>query len=257
MSNSATLFGRGYLGTAIYNHFTKNGIKTYWYAHDTKEHIIIGDIIINAAGFTGFPNIDECEIKRKECIEGNVVWPIFLENRYKNYPILHLSSGCIYQGYKSKGKGWTESDPANFSGSFYSLCKTIEQEHLDLEYNYLLRIRMPFAKDNSDRNYLNKLRKYPKLVDGENSLSCLDDVVRVVLFFAQSFPEPGIYNVCNEGHIGAKEIADMMGLQKEWFTREEFDNFVSTPKSFTTLNTDKLQKIFPIRDVREAIRSCL
>ena len=256
MSKKITLFGHGYIGTAIAKYLTSQGQDFYWYHHN-ENLVIMSNVIINASGYTGFPNVEGCESHKEETIDGNIIWPMEIERRSQYIPVIHLSSACVYDGYKLNGKGWTEEDSPNFNKSFYSLTKRFVQQKLDLKNNYLLRIRMPFAKDNSDRNYLNKLRKYPKLIDGENSLSCLDDVVRVVLFFAQTFPEPGIYNVCNEGHIGAKEIADMMGLQKEWFTREEFDKFVSTPRSFTTLNTDKLQKIFPIRDVREAIKSCL
>jgi dTDP-4-dehydrorhamnose reductase len=212
-------------------------------------------MIVNAAGCTGNPNVDACEIHREECIRGNILWPINLEKRYKYFPIIHISSGCVYNGYKDGG--WTEEDEPNFTGSFYSLTKAVVQKELNLKQNYLLRIRMPFEKEDNHRNYLTKLKTYPKLIDAENSLSFIEDIATVVLFFAKNKPEPGIYNVCNTGSITAREITDMMGLKKDWFTMDEFNASIKAPRSFCTLNTDKLTAIYPMRDVRTALTGCI
>jgi len=250
-----TLFGHGYIGNAIAKKLEEVEIPFYWYNHDRKENIIYGDAIINAAGYTGKPNVDSCEIHKEETINGNILWPLYLENTYKHTPIIHISSGCVYNGYKVNG--WTEEDEPNFTGSFYSLTKAIEQKNIDLKRNYLLRIRMPFAKEENPRNYLTKLRNYDKLIDAENSLSCLDDIANVVLFFVKNLPKPGIYNVCNPGGITAREITGMMDLEKQWFTMEEFEASIKAPRSFCTLNTDKLSAIYPIKDIRDALKSCI
>jgi hypothetical protein len=63
----------------------------------------------------------------------------------------------------------------------------------------------------------------------------------------------GIYNVCNPGHTSTKEIATALGLQKEWFTPEEFKEAVIAPRSNCILNTDKLQSVFPIMDAKSAV----
>ena len=218
---------------------------------------MIGDVIIDAGGFTGVPNVDQCEIKKRECIEGNILWPIYLDRKYRNWPIIHISSGCLYSGRKPDGTGWTENDPTNFTDSFYSLCKAIEQDHIDINNHYLLRIRMPFATEEHPKNYITKLKKYPKLINVENSISYLDDIVNTVLFFVNKLPEPGIYNVCNPGAVWAKDIVTMMGIEKEWFTMDEFNAFVKTPRSFCVLNTDKLMKIFPLPSAMDRLREVL
>ena len=250
-----SLFGHGYVGTAIANYFESVGEKFYWYHHTDKEYIVLGSVIINATGYVGIPNVDAAEDDKTECIRGNIVWPLKFEYTHKHFPIIHISSGCVYNGYK--GGGWTEEDKPNFTGSFYSLTKALAQEELDLKNNYLLRIRMPFGKDNSPRNYLTKLRAYPKLIDAENSLSCLEDVAGVVLSFARNLPKPGTYNVCNVNSITAREITEMMGIQKEWFTMDEFEKSVKAPRSFCTLSTKKLEAIYPMRDVRTALLDCI
>jgi len=250
----ATLFGHGYIGTAIAKGLVEAGMNLYWYHHADVRHVILDKVIIDCAGFVGHPNMDACEEHKKECIEGNIIWPIKLEERYRGVPIIHISSGGVYTGYKDGG--WTEEDKPNFKDSFYSLTKILEQENLNLKNNYLLRIRSAFEKEDDPRNYLTKLKTYSRLIDTRNSLSSLVDIVAVVLFFVRELPEPGIYNVCNSGSITTKEIIEMFGIKKEWFSMEEFNAHVKAPRSFCTLNTDKLSSIFPIRDVTEALREC-
>jgi 3,5-epimerase/4-reductase len=249
-----TIYGHGYIGNAIADYLESQGEKVYR-AHHGDWSVIESNAIIDAAGYTGTPNVDACEIHKEECIRGNIIWPVELERRKKFIPIIHISSGCVYNGYKEGG--WTEEDEPNFKGSFYSLTKVIEQEELDLEYNYLLRIRMPFGRLDHPKNLLTKFRDYPKIIDGWNSLTCVEDLARVVQFFIRQLPPPGIYNVCNTGDVLNREIIYRMGLTKEWFTQEEFDKSVVAPRSFCTLNTDKLTNIFPMRSVVDALADCI
>jgi len=245
-----TLYGHGYIGTAIAKRLFERG-DFYWYRHG--ERGILSRVVINAAGYTGSPNVDACEDHKTETIEGNILWPMELQSFYK-LPIIHISSGCVYNGYKDGG--WTEEDEPNFTGSFYSLTKVIAQKKINLDNSYLLRIRMPFGKEEHPKNLLTKLRRYEKLIDAENSLSCIDDIVDVVMFFVDNLPPPGIYNVCN-GSTTTRKIADMMGLNKQWFTEEEFKNAVRVPRSNCVLSTDKLNSIFPIRSAEEALKGCV
>ena len=251
-----TLIGHGYIANVIAERLKVERPKDrlYWY-HHTDSQIILDNFIVNAAGFTGVPNIDECETKKEECMEANVLWPLNIEKRFTPTPIIHITSGCVYNGYKDGG--WTEEDEPNFTGSFYSLCKAMFQMHSNLEYHYLLRVRMPFGAEPHPRNLLTKLRKYDTLVDSVNSLSCVDDIAKAVCAIIENHPEPGIYNVCNPGEISTREIAQVMGLKKKWVTQEEFSKMVVAPRSFTTLSTEKIRELMPIRDVREALMAVM
>src|SRR3989344_290490 len=82
------------------------------------------DIVINAAGKTGRPNVDWCEDHKEETLHANVTGALVLleECLKRNIYLVHMSSGCIYEGDKG-GAGFTEEDPPNFSGSFYSRTK--------------------------------------------------------------------------------------------------------------------------------------
>ena len=244
-----TLIGHGYIGQTIAKELYKERLQYYWINHiqpipsDTK-------FIINAAGFTGSPNVDACEIYRQEYIDGNVTWPLILERYNQNTPIIHISSGCVYSGYPIGG--YKENDPCDFTfktGSFYSGTKALAQTLLEpyMNKSYLFRIRMPFGRHRHPKNFLTKLEKYEKLISFENSLTFVEDVGKICIHFILTRPEPGVYNVCNPGSSNASEIVDMMKLDKQWFTLEEFKAATRAPRSNCVLNTEKLESIYNIR----------
>ena len=76
-------------------------------------------------------------------------------------------SGCIYS-YDAEhpigGKRFTELDPPNFFGSFYSYTKGLVEKLL-LPYDNLLilRLRMPISADLSDRNFITKISRYARV----------------------------------------------------------------------------------------------
>lgn len=265
--SSVTIFGHGYVGDAIAREFKSQGITVYRSHHTELRTATIGTLgIVNAAGYTGKPNVDSCETERPECMDGNVMWPLRLHQYWRGFPVVHVGSGCIYSG----DQGFTESDPPNFHGSFYSLCKLMSERSL-AEFlvdsssawptppgSYVLRVRIPFGSEDHPKNYLTKLRTYPKLVDFKNSISCLDDVARAVVHFAVNKPEAGVYNVVNPGSVTTRMVAEMLGLEKEWFvSEEEFGTAVKAPRSNCTLSSDKLARVFPIRHVIPALEECI
>lgn len=250
-----TLIGHGYVGDHIKQELDKQGVKYTWITHNDA---IPKDttVIINAAGYTGSPNVDACEKERQQTIDGNVIFPLELEHSVGDIPVVHISSGCVYTGYKNGD--WTEYDEPNFdfnNGSFYSGTKTLAQRLLIpfLNKSYLLRIRMPFGDYDHPKNLLSKLMKYNKLINFENSLSYVNDVASVAVHFATTLPTPGIYNVCNPGSKTTKQIADMMGLTKQWFTEQEFNEFVTAPRSNCVLSTAKLDQIYPLKSADETL----
>jgi len=246
-----TLFGHGYIGSAIARKL--EGKDFYWYSH--YKCGIISKVIVNASGYTGFPNVDACETHKMETIEGNVLWPLDLERYGKYTPIIHITSGCVYDGFKSGG--WKEEDEPNFTSSFYSLTKVLAQKYLSRD-NYILRIRMPFGREWNSRNLLTKLAMYNRIVDcPPNSLTCIEDLAEVVEWFIENRPTPGIYNVCNPGWVTNRELVEAMGLKKELIGLDEFNKLVRVPRSFCNLNTDKLEKIFPMRPVKDALNDCI
>jgi len=254
-----TLIGHGYIGEHIAQEINIRRLPFFWIGHN-ETVAPETTVIINAAGYTGSPNVDACETYKQETIDGNVVWPLVLEGKFPKITIVHISSGCVYTDYKDGG--WTEEDPPNFdfnNGSFYSGAKALEQKLLEpyMHKSYLLRIRMPFGDCEHPKNLLTKLVKYNKLINFENSLSYVNDVARIAVQFALDRPATGVYNVCNPGSKTTKEIADLLGLSKEWFTEDEFESNTKTPRSNCVLNNDKLSRVYPIQHIDSALAEAI
>jgi 3,5-epimerase/4-reductase len=89
--------------------------------------------VLNAAGSTGRPNVDWCEDHREDTIRNNVIGTINLADCCweKGIHITVFATGCIYQydeEHPMGGKGFLETDKANFAGSFYSETKAHVEE---------------------------------------------------------------------------------------------------------------------------------
>lgn len=249
------LIGHGYVGKKIKLQLDSENIDHCWINHNDPVPSN-ARVIINAAGYTGKPNVDACEIYKQETIDGNVIFPLALERSNPNTPIIHISSGCVYNGYVDNG--YTELDPPNFTfnnGSFYSGAKALAQDLLMpyMNKSYLFRIRLPFCAEHTQKNLLTKYENYNKLINCRNSLSNMEDISKLTVYFGLNLPEPGIYNACNPGSMTTKEIVDMMGLKKEYFTDEEFQSVIKAPRSNCVLNTDKLTKIYPLTDIKTSM----
>jgi dTDP-4-dehydrorhamnose reductase len=206
------------------------------------------EFLINAAGFTGKPNVDACEIARAETLSGNVMLPLTIAHAcaITGTPWGHISSGCSYNGAKvfrngsweietdlsspafqmlrrkhpEQIRGFDESDELNFSFrrppcSFYSGTKALAEESLGRLVGagfrgYIWRLRLPFDERDSVRNYLTKLQRYPKVYDNTNSISHRGDFVRACLELWERRAPFGIYNMTNPGHITTREVVEMI-----------------------------------------------
>lgn len=249
------LIGHGYVGKKIKAELEAQMISHFWISH-TDPIPSNARAIINAAGYTGKPNVDSCEIYKQETIDGNVKYPVALELANPNTPIIHVTSGCVYNGYKDGG--WTEQDEPNFAfnnGSFYSGSKALAQDMLKpfLNKSYLMRIRLPFCSEHTQKNLLTKYENYNKLIDVRNSLSCMEEIAQLIVYFGLMLPKPGIYNACNPGSMTTREIVDMMGLTKDYFSDEEFNKVIVAPRSNCVLNTDKTCRLYPLTDIKIAM----
>ena len=230
--------------------------------------------LINAAGYTGKPNVDACEFEKSECLYGNAVLPGRIRTACEEVgiPWGHVSSGCIYSGRKSNGGGWSEEDVPNFSFrngpcSFYSGSKALGEEVLnDAENCYIWRLRIPFNEGKSPRNYLQKLLNYASLLEAENSISHLDEYVKACVDSFSKKCEPGIYNLTNVGSITTRQVVEWM--KEEGVTEKEFSFFndekdfmreaAITPRSNCVMDTTKSEKYgIALRPVEEAVRESL
>lgn len=224
------------------------------------------DVVINAAGKTGRPNVDWCEDHKEETIRSNVLGPLVLleECSKRNIYWVHLGSGCIYEGDKD-GRGWTEEDPPNFFGSFYSRTKAWSDQILT-EFPVLnLRLRMPFDASQEPRSLITKLVRYDRVLDVRNSLTYIPDFLDALHQLMQR-NITGTFNVINPGAISPyrimefyKDIVDPSHTF-ERLTLDHLSDVTKAGRSNCILSTEKLQKegiiLPPVEDrIREVLSS--
>jgi dTDP-4-dehydrorhamnose reductase len=228
------------------------------------------EFVINAAGYTGKPNVDACELHKAECLFGNAVLPGIVAQACEDagVPWGHVSSGCIYSGDGPGDKGFTEADEPNFTFrsnncSFYSGTKGLGEEVLAGRPNvFVWRLRIPFEGVDNPRNYLTKLMRYPRLLEATNSISELDEFVEATLACWTKRIPFGTYNVTNPGRVTTHEVVEL--IRRSGVCTKEFSFFASedefmktaakTPRSNCVLDSSKLAAAgIELTPVREAV----
>jgi dTDP-4-dehydrorhamnose reductase len=217
--------------------------------------------VVNAAGYTGKPNVDACEIARADTLQGNTLLPQTIAHACAaaNIPWGHVSSGCIFSGAKidragqitvekdmtrpdlkalvaknpAAIHGFTETDEPNFSFrqppcSFYSSTKALGEEAiLNLGQSFIWRLRIPFDHLDNARNYLTKVQRYPKVYDNVNSISHRTDFVRACLDLWELRAPFGIYNVTNPGFVTTRQVV------------QEVERFLKPARKFEFWESDE------------------
>jgi dTDP-4-dehydrorhamnose reductase len=202
--------------------------------------------VVNAAGKTGRPNIDSCEADPAGTYRSNVVGPIVLASvcRERDLHLTHLSSGCIYQG-DAGGRGWSEEDPPNFSGSLYSRTKTLAEAALVDLGALQLRLRLPLSSRPHPRNLLTKLLSFPSVVSIPNSVTVLEDFLPVARALIER-RETGIWNLVNDGVERHDELLALWrdlvepGRRIAVVRESDLAGRVRVPRSHCVLSTTKL-----------------
>ncbi|HZZ18103.1 MAG TPA: sugar nucleotide-binding protein [Opitutaceae bacterium] len=228
------------------------------------------EFLINAAGYTGKPNVDACELHKTECLLGNAVLPGIVAKACEEagVPWGHVSSGCIYTGDGPREAGFNEEDVPNFTFrtnncSFYSGTKGLGEEVLAGHPNvFIWRLRIPFDGVENPRNYLTKLMRYQRLLEATNSISQLDEFVEATLDCWTKRVPFGTYNVTNPGKVTTHEVVDL--IKRSGVCNKEFEYFsdekdfmkvaAKTPRSNCVMDSSKLASVgIRLTPVREAI----
>jgi len=202
------------------------------------------EFVINAAGYTGKPNVDACELDKAGTLAGNTLLPQTIAHACAaaDIPWGHVSSGCIFSGAKISGNGkmrvekdmtkpelhalaeekstailgYTETDTPNFSFrdlpcSFYSGTKALGEEAIaGIGQSYVWRLRIPFDEVDGARNYLSKVQRYAKVYDNVNSISHRGDFVRACLDLWQRRAPSGVYNMTNPGFVTTRQVVGLI-----------------------------------------------
>ncbi|MDB6126858.1 MAG: dTDP-4-dehydrorhamnose reductase [Verrucomicrobia bacterium] len=279
------LGGSGYVGQAYQALLTRKGLpfRNLRRAElDYRDPSLLAtalkrerpEFLINAAGYTGKPNVDACELHKGECLDGNAVLPGSIAQgcAEAGVPWGHVSSGCIFTGARSDGSGFTEKDAPNFTFrqdncSFYSGTKALGEEVLAGKPDvFIWRLRIPFNEVDNPRNYLTKMMRYPRLLEATNSISQLDEFVAATFACWEKRVPFDTYNVTNPGQVTTHEVVAM--IEKSGVHPKKYEFFASesdfmkiaakTPRSNCVMDSSKLAGVgIRLTEVHAAVEQSL
>lgn len=228
--------------------------------------------VINTCGYTGRPNVDACEDNIEDTWYYNVIVPVNIQKVCKDsgVKLIHVSSGCIYNGYT---KEYTEDDEPDFGllnpqSSWYSKTKHACEMMMKDRDVYIFRIRMPFCTTWSERNVLTKLIKYDNVINQLNSLTNLEDFCGFIMYFMSDIFEGskhgyGIYNVVNPQPLNTQDILDVLseyGLGNTNWNHVELEDLYKTTKtqrSNCVLSDSKIANInLRLPETKQSLRRC-
>ena len=279
------LGGSGYVGQAYQEMFRERGIDFISLARSELDYTDTASLLlylremkpkflINAAGYTGKPNVDACEKDKANCLFGNALLPSRIAEACAatNIPWGHVSSGCIFTGSRPDGSGFTEGDEPNFTFrqnncSFYSGTKALGEELLQKYDNvYIWRLRIPFNNKDNPRNYITKLLRYENLLQAKNSISHLNEFAAATFACWEKQVPCGTYNITNPGEITTRQMVELIKATEvsdkdfKFFANEaEFmQNSAIAPRSNCTLDSSKLTSVgIKMTPVIECVENCL
>lgn len=242
------------------------------------------DVVINCIGFTGRPNIDQCEEEKNKTYNTNVVIPLILAEACDKAKVhlIHIGSGCVYFGqspntehsctvddeclcddeYGIVDTGWKETDFAN-PKSYYSKSKYACDLLLgNMPHVTTLRIRMPISELDTPRNLISKLKEYRKIIHIPNSITFMSDLVRCIDWAIDNKPS-GIFHVVNPQPLSAARV--MTEFKKyipehefEIINEQQLDSITKAKRSNCILNADKLQATgFKMSNSEEMLERCM
>lgn len=262
------IFGNGYLGNKFKDYLKDAVIESTRINNVEEVKEVIRkhkpEVVINCAARTGSPNIDWCEDHKAETIDSNLRGPLSLLRACTDLDQywVQIGSGCIYQG-DNDGKGWSEEDPPNFMGSFYSKTKALMNNAL-MDFPVLqLRLRMPLDANPGPRNFITKITRYPKVINMPNSITVVDDLMSAAKQLMDQ-KKVGVFNVTNPGVVDHAEIIKL--YQEivdpkhtcEFISLEQLESMTAAPRSNCVLSTEKLKANgVELPEIHERVREIL
>jgi len=263
MKKILLLGSTGFIGSHFKEALPKAGFKVFAPRIEIRNHTevekqvykIRPDIIINATGITGRPNVDWCENHPGETFSVNVGGSINIATVAQSFGIylVQMSSGCVYDGPKEGG--YSEDDEPNYFGSLYSRSRVYSEKVLKEFPNVLqLRIRIPILGKPHPKNLIDKLLKYGQIINIPNSCTVIEDFIPASIELIKR-KETGIFNMTNIGAMDHKSIMELykkivhsstsLGMTKFEYEimSESEQKELCKRRANCVLNTDKREKL--------------
>lgn len=268
------IIGGGYLGTLITNHYKGSTLLDFPDINITDLASIESavathtpDLIVNCAAWTN-TGAAELPENRSKVFALNVEGPALLSmiSRQHSIPLVHFSTGMMFDGANSSAEGWSETDvpvPTGYYAQTKYWADNLMLPTLEQAKTIIFRIHTPISRHSSDRNFLNRLLKFEKAINIPTSLTVVEDLL-VSLDRLLAEEKWGLYNGVNEGTMSAYDLA--MALYKAGhreseplpLTREELDAMPGAHQTFPILSTKKLAAAeCGLPDVTESVEAAV
>ena len=181
--------------------------------------------------------------------------------------VTNMATGCIFTydaAHPVGGAPFKDSDPPNYTASFYSLTKGMVDTLAPFYPTALtLRLRMPISDDLHPRNFVTKISSYAHVINVPNSVSVLHDLLPVAAALMRQ-RSVGTFNFTNPGTVSHNEILELYKQEIDptfWyanFTEEEQGKILKAGRCNNHLDVAKLQAAVPgivIPDAQTAVRN--
>lgn len=250
---------KGFIGSHIMNELKKQNKKFYclpFRMEDTKNikkfcYFYKPKYFINAAGLTGYPNINWCNLNKKETLMTNVINQINILNLCNEFNIhcTLIGSGAIF---KNNNIPKYSTDKGNLINELnYYAESRILLEELVLPFNnyLLLRINYPLSSKENSKNLLTKLLKYENIEKVSLSITVLESMISKLPLIIEN-KEVGIINFVNKNTIN---IEKFITEYLKFHNLENNKNYLDSNRESINLICDRLDK-YKIDTVEEAIQ---
>ncbi len=236
------------------NYLERNDLLTFFINYENEG--VRFDHVVNCVGYAGEQNIDDAKDNKELSYYLNTIFPITLASVVQEMEIpslIHIGSGCIYDGKSENERGWKEEDIPNFGlnqeeSSWYSKTKHAAEMALTSSFKnvYSLRIRMPFSEIPSpkgNRNLFEKLLKYTTILNEKNSATYLFDLHNTIYNIVISNEVPyGIYNVVSEGEFDPSLFIEILREKGEQLKEAGLIDEVSDLDKFDLVDLNQFKE---------------
>lgn len=173
-----------------------------------------GSWIVNATGYCGVSNVDDCELEPAKTWYANHAIAVHIAElcAYHDHKLLHVSSGCIFNTMHEVQWDTTPSPRGIYQMSKAAAESDVARISKDIEY-IIARIRMPFSNVDCRRNYLSKFITHQKIWESPKySMSYMPEMARLMVedMLDNEKANRHIVHYVNDGQVSNGELAAYM-----------------------------------------------
>jgi dTDP-4-dehydrorhamnose reductase len=216
---------RGWLGTMFYDFLVSKGIDVAECSHhDINAFQILEPGITHVVNFAASTNIDWCEKNKNRAFWNNVLGAVNIAKVCKmaGAKYIFISSACIFQSKDELDKKFEDSLPQ--PGCFYTETKLMAEKLINeiCPDALIVRPRLPISEVFHPRNTLNKIARYARLLNCQESVTVVEDFLPR-LYELIICGMRGTFNTVNEGTISPAEMGELAGFKFTPYTKADLD----------------------------------